>query len=165
MSSLIVTAYKPSQKEGVVLNESRTVRQSKAGSKRASIMVTSVSHTMREGAVWTQKRVANLTLPVELANSLNPSEGEDLNPKLKGLFGVDHTIQMIEQTTEFYAGQSPKTKGQGGETVVNADGEVIYQDYRVVPLDADCGDIRESRPVVTTAPVVAAPVEAGDLAG
>ena len=163
MSSLIVTAYKPTQKEGVVLNEARTVRQKNAESKRASIMVTSLKHSMRNGAVWTEKRVANITLPVELANSLNPVEGEDLNPKLKALFGVDHTIQMVEQTTEFYAGQSPKTKGQGGETVVNADGEVVFQDYRVVPMDADCGDIRESRPMVTA--TTAAPVQTGDLAG
>ena len=162
MSQLIVTAYKPTQKEGVILNEARTVRQSSAESKRASIMVTSLKHTMNNGAVWTQKRVANITLPVELANSLNPVEGEDLNPKLKALFGVDHTIQMVEQTEEFYPGQSPKTKGEGGETVVNADGAVVFQDYRVVPLDENSGDIRESRPAVTA---TASPVQTGDLAG
>ncbi len=155
-AKLEVTAYKATQPEGVELNANATVR-TRAGKGRSSIMVVSKVHTMKNGAWWTQKRVANMTLPTEAAIALDPQVGEDLNVKLKSMFGVDHTIVMVEDTVAFYDGQPAKTRGTGGAVITDDAGNPIYQDMRVAPIGTSDVLVERTLNTVTeseTAPVI-----------
>lgn len=159
--SLTVTAYKAEQPQGVSLNSNGTIR-TKEGKGRSSIMVTSEVHQLRNGAWWTQKRVANMTLPTAAAEALDPQPGEDLNVKLKAAFGVDHTIVMVEDTTAFYPGQQAKTRGNGGSIITDDNGAPIYQDMRIAPIGTQDTIVERSRTAVAEAPA-ATPQEAGEI--
>ena len=165
--SLTVTAYKAVQPTGVTLNANGTIR-TKEGKGRSSIMVTSEVHTMRNGAWWTQKRVANMTLPTAAAVALDPQAGEDLNTKLKAAFGVDHTVVMVEDTVQFYPGQEPKTRGNGGAIITDDEGSPIYQDMRVAPVgtqDVLVERVRAASAEEGQVTIIAAPaaIEAGEI--
>ena len=147
---LTITAYKASQKAGVTLNANGTMR-TKDGSDRSSILLTSEVHTVSNGAVWTKKRVANMSMPTSLAATFDLTEGDDISSQLKAIFGTDHTIVMVEDIKPFYKGQGPKTRGEGGAVITDDSGNPIYQDFRVAPVGS--ADIKVDRTIgVTSAP-------------
>jgi len=160
--SLKITAYKASQPAGVSLNANGTIR-TKDGKGRSSIMVTSEVHTMRDGAWWTQKRVANMTLPTAAAEALDPQVGEDLNLKLKGMFGVDHTIVMVEDIVAFYPNQPPKQRGKEGSIITNDDGLPIFQDMIVAPVGTQDTLVVRTKVTATAPEAQAVAKEEGEI--
>lgn len=137
---LAITTFKNGEFAG------KTIRQ-KAGSERASILVSSQSVTNNNGSIWVSNRTAALTLPASLVEGKTFNEGDDLNVFLKSLGLGEHKIIMIESIEPFYEGQQPKTRGEGGEVVTDDNGNPIYQDYRVVPVSSGREDEKVARNV------------------
>lgn len=161
--NLSVNAYKAQQREGVILSDNGCIRQSSEGSKYGSIYLSSTVFTTSGNGVYHEnKRVGHLRVPMSLAAALNPQVGEDLQPKLEAMLGTKHTIKMIESTTAFREGQTPKTRGEGGAIITDDAGAPIFHEYVVVPL-AQAGDVLVERTREGDTAPATAPVEVGEI--
>jgi len=97
------------------------------GKEFAKIRVDSMTLEVSNGFSTFAKRSAFITIDGETADTF-----EEMGMLVAGQpYPVEGKIVVRESTRPFYVGQKPKTKGKGGEVVLN-NGQPVYRDTEFV---------------------------------